>query len=353
MTSTARELRRSGLFRAARRWIGRGLLGLIGLVLLAVPVALTVEAVRLSRDAREFPPRGKRIDLGGRTLHLDCRGEGSPTVVIESGAQDWSTGWQRPQDAIAEHTRVCTYDRAGLGWSDASDEPHDGLHMVADLHRLLAAAGLSTPVVLVGHSLGGMLNRIHFQQYPEEVAGMVLIEPGDPDQIDEMFGESRGAPAYGDWVDVLASSAARLGMTRWVFRNLFSGKGFPEREVAETRAMISRPAAVRALASTLRHLPVTSAQTRASGDLGDLPLAVVYTSKFDEYGTHFESEAEREEFLVRSVEYWEGLVELSSRGRGPIVIEGANHLTVIRDDRFWPQAVEVILEVVEEVHSSS
>lgn len=186
---------------------------------------------------------------------------------------------------------------------------------------------------------------------------MVLLEPGDPDQLDAMFegmiGEVDGEPAFGGWVDILASTAARVGLVRRMYRNLMQDKGYPEREVAETRAMLARPRAVRALASTLRHLPVTSAQTRANRSLADIPLAVIHSSKFDEYGTYFESEEERQEFRSESFAHWEYLVGLSSRSRGPLVIDGANHLTMVRDDRYWPQAVEAVLEIVDEVRGSS
>jgi pimeloyl-ACP methyl ester carboxylesterase len=225
--------------------------------------------------------------------------------------------------------------------------------MVEDLHRLLAAANVPRPVVLVGHSLGGMLNRIYYEEYPEEVAAMVLLEPGDPDQLDEMFPGAGGGPAFGGWVDTLASVAARLGVVRWMYRDLFEGKGYPESEVAATRARIATPAAVRALASTVRHLPITAAQTRANVGLGDLPVAVVYSSKFDEVGTHFESEAERQEFRAASIAHWEYLAGLSERGGAPILIEGANHVSLIRDDRYWPLVVEIILERVEKARELS
>jgi pimeloyl-ACP methyl ester carboxylesterase len=338
------------------RWVWRSFVIVGVILLLAALVAVIVEAVRSSRDVRDFPARGVMIDIGDRSLHLDCRGDGWPTVVIDAGAQDWSTGWQRPQGALAQHTRVCTYDRAGLGWSDPTPEPQDGEHMVDDLQRLLEEAAVEMPVVLVGHSLGGMLNRIYYERYPNEVAGMVLLEPGDPDQLDATFeslvGEITGEPLYGRWVDALAAGAARVGLVRRMYRNLMKNRGYPEAEVAETKAMLVRPQAVRALASTMRHLPVTNAQTRAVRTLGDIPLAVVYSSKFDEYETHFESEAERQEFRAESFAHWNYLKGLSSRGREPVMIDGANHLTMVRDDKHWPQVVEVILDVVDEVRAT-
>ena len=106
--------------RRVLRWLWRGFLTILAVALVTVLIAVVVESVTSHREKEEFPPRGELIELGGRSLHLDCRGEGSPVVIVDAGAQDWSTGWQRPQAALAKHTRVCTYDRAGLGWSDAS-----------------------------------------------------------------------------------------------------------------------------------------------------------------------------------------------------------------------------------------
>jgi pimeloyl-ACP methyl ester carboxylesterase len=341
------------LWRRLLRWTFLAVAGAIGLLVLAGVAGATWNARAARRDAQEFPQPGDSIDIGGRSLHLVCLGEGSPTVVIEGGAQDWSTGWRRPQEAIAEFTRVCSYDRAGLGWSDASPDPKDGRHMVADLHALLAAAEIVRPVVLVGHSLGGMLNQIYYQQYPTEVVGMVLAEPGDPDLVQEMFPDSHGVPAFGDWMDTAASLAARLGLLRYVYGDLMEGKGYPEREVLETRARVVLPDAAANLASTIRHLPVTAEQTRETTDLGDIPLVVVRSTKFDEVGTRFDDEAERQQFRRDSIEAWDQLATLSTRSANTVVVKDANHITLIRDDRYWPAVVEAIEQVVEEVRNRS
>ncbi len=342
-----------GPLRRVFVWIGKALLLLLALVMLAVVAGLLWQAVASARDARLHPAPGELVDVGGRTLHLVCTGEGTPTVLIEAGAQDWSTGWQRPQVAIARHTRVCSYDRAGLGWSEPSDDPKDGHHMVEDLRRLVVAAEVDRPLVLVGHSLGGMLNRIYSDRYPNDVAALVLLEPGAPDQLAEMFPEANGEPAFGAWVETLAAALTRLGVVRWFYRDLFEGKGYPEAEVAAARARMARPSATRALASTVRHLAVTAEQTRASTSLGDLPVSVVYSTKFDEVGTSFENEAERTEFKRAMVAHWEWLASLSEDGGTPIVLEGANHLTMVRDDRYWPEVVEVIVARVEQVRALS
>lgn len=123
-------------------------------------------------------PPGQLVDIGGRRLHILCKGSGDgPTVIFEAGLSQytaWST-YTKAQDAIAPFTRVCTYDRAGLGWSDPVEAPtHAG--MVADLHRLLAAAKTPGPYILVGHSMGGILARRYAQAYPKAVAGIVLVD---------------------------------------------------------------------------------------------------------------------------------------------------------------------------------
>ena len=336
------------VLRTILRWAVRALLVFVLLVGAALTAGAVYQALGASRDRESFPPPGRMVDVGGRSLHLVCQGEGIPVVLLEAGAQDWSTGWQRPQTAIAEFTRVCAYDRAGVGWSDPSDDPKDGLHMVADLRRLLGAAEIERPVVIVGHSLGGMLARIYYDEHPGEVAGIVLAEPGDPPQILDMFGGGEGV-AFGGWIEPVSRFATRVGLVRWMYRDLMEDKGYPAHEVAETRARLALPNAVEALTSVVRHLPVTAVQTRANRDLGDIPVVVVRSENFDEVGVSFDDEAERQQFRDESMAAWDALVALSSDGRGPVVIPGANHITMVRDDAHWGHIVDAVRDVVETV----
>lgn len=348
----AREVKKTpSLWRRALKWALRVAFAIFALLTLAAIGGAVYQMVATTRDAREFPPPGEFVDIGGRSLHWVCRGEGSPTVILEAGAQDWSTGWERPQAELASLTRVCAYDRAGVGWSDSSDDPKDGSHMVSDLDRLMRAASVERPVVLVGHSLGGMLIQIFASRYPEDVAGLVLVEPGDPDEVADMFPESDGVPAMGIWVDAVAGGAARLGVLRWMLRDLFEDDDYPAHEIGATRARVSLPAAARALASSIRHLPVTAEETRQAR-WGEIPARVIVSSLFDEVGTSFEDEAERQQFRQAMLASWS---ELASRGRGkpPVVfVEGANHVTVVRDQRYFPMVVRAVEEVVEEVRAA-
>jgi pimeloyl-ACP methyl ester carboxylesterase len=130
--------------------------------------------------ARDFVHPHTLVDVGGgRKLNLYCRGEGAVTVIFDSGLSDWSSVWALVQPQTASRTRACTYDRAGMGYSDLSNRPSTPFNIVDDLHNLIEAAGIHTPVVLVGHSLGGFNMKLFAATYPEEVAGMVLVDPSE------------------------------------------------------------------------------------------------------------------------------------------------------------------------------
>jgi pimeloyl-ACP methyl ester carboxylesterase len=127
-------------------------------------------------------PAGERIDIGGRALILSCTGTGSPTVVLEAGSGNTADTWVNVQPEVARFTRVCSYDRAGLGQSDpAPSGVRTVQDSVDDLHALLAAADISGPIVLAGHSLGGLIVRLYASQYPDDVVGVVLVDGMPPD----------------------------------------------------------------------------------------------------------------------------------------------------------------------------
>jgi pimeloyl-ACP methyl ester carboxylesterase len=124
----------------------------------------------------------KVFDIGGRGLFLLCEGKGSPTVLLESGMGDSISTWQRVMPALSEQTRVCAYDRAGLGFSDPPTvRPRTSQDIALDLHKLLAVAGEAGPYVLVGHSIGGLHVRVFAAEFPDEVVGVVLVDSSHPD----------------------------------------------------------------------------------------------------------------------------------------------------------------------------
>ena len=149
----------------------------------AAVVAVSLALPAFLSAAEDAPPApGRMVDVGGHSLHIRCTGRGAPTVVVESGLGDVSTDWTLVQTRVAEFARVCTYDRAGYAWSEPGPKPRTFAQINAELRRALAAAGEKGPFVLVGHSCGGPVVRAYAGTYPDDVAGMVLVDAVHEDQ---------------------------------------------------------------------------------------------------------------------------------------------------------------------------
>ncbi len=159
---------------------GRWLLTPVIAVLALAALGATYENIALVRDQDAFAAPGKLYDVGGHRLHLHCQGRGGPTVVLSNGMGEVSASWARISGPVAETTRVCSYDRAGQGWSESAERPQDGIAAAKDLHTLLAAAGEKGPFVLVGHSTGGTYALTYASRYPDQVAGLVLLDSSSP-----------------------------------------------------------------------------------------------------------------------------------------------------------------------------
>src|ERR671917_1180767 len=163
--------------------IRRGLLWTIaGLLTLAV-IGAIYQAIATQIDQRTYTPPGEMVDVGTHSLHINCFGEGSPTVILEAASGGMSAHWVRVQQQLAKTTRVCAYDRAGLGWSEPGPEPRDARQVSGELQALLEGAGIEGPYVLVGHSYGGLYARMYAARYSEEVAGVVLVDSSHPEQF--------------------------------------------------------------------------------------------------------------------------------------------------------------------------
>lgn len=139
-------------------------------------IALSFLATAVPFSLAATPPPGRFVDLGGWRLYIDCEGHGSPTVVVETGFDEYARDWVLVQQQVRRTTRICLYDRAGYGFSDAGPKPRTFDQENFELHRLLELAGEHGPLVLVGHSYGGPLIRRYAGTYPKDVAGMVLAE---------------------------------------------------------------------------------------------------------------------------------------------------------------------------------
>ena len=155
------------------------------------------------------PPPGRLVDVGGHRLHLYCTGTGAPTVVLASGASAFAIDWALVQPEVARTNRVCSYDRAGMGWSDSTGLVPTAERSVTELHTLLRAAGEKAPYVLVGASLAGLHVRLYQLRYPAEVAGLILVDPAHEDRLFTMFRGEAVAIASLSAADLLSTLPSR------------------------------------------------------------------------------------------------------------------------------------------------
>jgi pimeloyl-ACP methyl ester carboxylesterase len=256
----------------------------------ALPAALalagaTGQAVATARDRRAYPPPGRLVDAGGRRLHLHVAGEsrGRPTVILDAGIASCSAHWAWVQAALAPFTRVCAYDRAGLGWSDPGPRPRDARRSAAELRAALQGAGVDGPYVVAGHSYGGLVVRAFADRYPDEVVGMVLVDASHPDQW-ARIPAARGGRLVA-WGNRLTGGLAWLGVWRLIDPAPALADGLPERQAAELRSLLARPRPWAASADTLAVWDrLTRPQVNAARGLGALPLAVLSVTEQSLYG---------------------------------------------------------------------
>ena len=247
---------------------GRGLLYPVVAVTVAAAVGGAVETIGLASDQRAYAMPGQLYDVGGHRLHLDCTGSGGPTVVLMSGLGGFSASWARITPAVADTTRVCAYDRAGQGWSEDAADPQDGVAAAADLHRLLDAAGEDGPFVVVGHSVGGDHAMVYADRYPEEVAGMVLLDATSP------YRTAAGTVHAGLPGPVaLLPSLSRLGVGRLLPTSFWSA--LPEPAASQYEAFAASPRGWRNTVDDTATMPALLSQAQALSTLGSTPLVVL------------------------------------------------------------------------------
>lgn len=230
----------------------------------AAVIGAVYESRSLAHDQRLYPPPGRLVDIGGYRLHLYCTGEGSPTVILDYGLVGSYLEWQRVQLEIARFTRVCSYDRGGYGWSDPRPRPRTPDVMAEELHILLQKAGEKPPYILVGHSMGGFDVLMYRHRYPEEVAGLVLLDASHPDD-----------PVPFRWPDKLwlrfLQFTAPLGLPRW--------RGWCAQGPDEIRRqMLAFSCLPRVFSTNYRQWAAfaeSARQVRALPALDDLPLLVI------------------------------------------------------------------------------
>ena len=328
----------AGSAQASRSWFHRIVIFILIVVVAIALAGLLYENISETRDRRAVPMPGRPVDVAGRKMHIDCEGEGSPAVILSSGLGDTYISWMKVQPEISRFSRVCSYDRAGLGYSDSSSKPRTSKVIAQELHALLQAAGVAPPYILVGHSMGGFDVRLYASLYRDQVAGMVLVDASHPDQESRLPPELKNLEGSALREEEFLEYTMPFGLPRLI--------GLCEDDLGQRAAECNFHSA-REIVAELKAIPESSAQAAATPSLGDMPL-VVLSHDPDKPSSEFPPD------LAKSVnEAWEKMQEemahLSSRGTQMIAKNSAHYIQIDQ-----PQVViDAVHAVVEKARQNS
>ncbi|HEX7894618.1 MAG TPA: alpha/beta hydrolase, partial [Terriglobales bacterium] len=252
------------LARSSLRGLRIVIVAELALLIVAAVLGVNYEQRAQKHDAESLHPPGRLVDIGGFRLHLYCVGTGGPTVLLEHGHQSTYLDWYRVQPQLAKFTRVCSYDRAGYGWSDQSPNARVPSVMADELHKLLAAAGEKPPYILVGHSFGGYDALMFAHKFPAEVAGVVLVDSPHPDAFQPASRRSHL------WLRVMQFTMP-FGLPRW---RGWCGGG-PLETAAEKEVLNCRSTFYETIIRENRGMARAAVEMHSIKTLGDLPLVVI------------------------------------------------------------------------------
>jgi len=312
-------------FGRAARWAGY----LAGLLILLACAGALYQLVGGMLDRHSNPPPGRFVDVDGLRMHLVCTGQGSPTVVLDSGLSNSWLHWYKVQPEVAKFSRVCSYDRAGYGWSDPGPEPRSSLQIAHELKQLLQSAGERGPYVLVGHSMGGYDIRVYAGQYPNDVAGMVLVDASHEDQDlrapESIRKWSQGYRKYPGWKKLKYFFQLHLGWAR-----LTADRDAPAswpKAFGEEENFLTLPTKHQfATIDEDEVFPTLSAaQVRSAGNLGDRPLIVLTATRQEDIAPEIPPKDARAEQDLWVHQLQPELARLSTHGK-QIVIDSSHEM---------------------------
>jgi pimeloyl-ACP methyl ester carboxylesterase len=310
-------------------------LGVLALLVALGAAGLAYQAIATANDRRAYPPPGDLVDVGGHRLHIHCTGaaDAAPTVILDAGSGMASPAWGLVQPAVAAATRVCAYDRAGNGWSEAGPDPRDGRQIASELRALLDRAAIGGPYVLVGHSLGGLYMRAFADAYPNDVAGLALVDSSHPDQRERSPAIRSELESFRGLLSALPA-ITRLGIVRLAGLGITGTPDLPPDPRGAMTAFAASPEQYVTMLKELDAFPASADVVRPHADYGALPLAVVTAGE------------STPEWLTMQTE----LGGLSSNSTHRI-INGATHLSLLLSADGAAATSEAILAVVDAARS--
>jgi pimeloyl-ACP methyl ester carboxylesterase len=314
-------------------WLRRCALMLVALLILMALAGSAYQILGNLRDRHSFPQRGRSVQVGKLRLNIDCSGHGGPTVILDSGMGVPGVGWAMVQPEVARFARVCSYDRAGYGWSEAGPRPRTSLQIAKELRELLDASGEKGPFVMVGHSFGGYNVRVFTGMYPDDVIGVVLVdaEHGDEERrLDELLPpDVKSRQNQRDRRDalldrILSPLRIHLGINRLKTAVGWDGHASLPKELREELLYLDRRSENAGMAENAAD-STSWDQVRSAGDLGNRPLIVLTAGK--PYDT---DPLRSKEELNRQNDVWinvlqAGEAHLSTRGK-QIVVPDSGHM---------------------------
>jgi pimeloyl-ACP methyl ester carboxylesterase len=317
---------------------------LLFVLLFLMGVVVIAGAIAKSNLKKEYPAPGQMVDVGGYRLHLNCQGQGDPTIILESGWSDFSVLWTLVQPEVAKFTRVCSYDRAGTGWSEISPKPRTAEIMVDELHTLLATADVPGPFVLVGHSMGGVLMRVYAHDHPEDVVGLVLVDSVHEEQFtrypssvleatQEMLGQFR-----------LLGWLRATGLMALLPQSI-PNRGLSNEALAQYRAVLATTNNFEAYTSEWNTLEESYDEVLSMQitDLGALPLIVLSRGLADPSPILSDTENQQ---LWEIMQGWQtSLLGLSTTSRQVIAEKSLHHIQLDQPDL----VIEAVREMVDKI----
>ena len=315
--------------------------------LILTVILVTAGAIAKYNLVKKYPAPGQLVDVGGYKLHINCTGQGNPTVILEAGQGDYSLIWAYVQPEIAKNNRVCTYDRAGYGWSEPSPYPRTANAEMEELHTLLVNANIQGPYVLVGHSLGGMLVRVYAHNFPDDVIGMVLVDSYHeerPVRNPELTTLNRDA-AEQFRLFAFLSSTGIMALAPQSIPN----RGLPDVAYAQYQAITATTGYFETFIDEIFALPESAAEVRAMRitSLEHMPLIVISPGHWDEVASLTDTENQQlwKAFQVQQSE----LVALSSDSIQIIAEQSGHDVQIDQPD----VVIDAIREIVMRVFAGS